>query len=427
MAPGLIPSDLRVAFLGFALPADRFAQLAAADASMPIQTQRFGWAVIEALRSADIDVSIVSTDPVTDYPNNRQVLFKGRRFAAHGVNGTIVPFVNITALKHVTRFVAVVRALAARSRRSPIDAVIVHGVNSALLWAACRFGRRSQVPIVVLLTDPPSLRTPFDNRLTWQLKRLDRWLITSALSRTSGVVALAPRLAEDFASGRPALLMEGIASKLSTSADVSVPKLDRPFAHWRPRVVYAGGLSEAYGVLDLVNAVQHSDKDWCVEIYGRGAESEAIKAVAATSARVHYGGVLDSTELHRVYASADLLINPRRVDGLLPVYSFPSKLLEYMATGTPVMTTRIPTLPADYADHLLLTGQGAPALASSLDRFFDQPKGDRVQMGASAKNFILETRGHVAQGRRLRDFLEVVSGRQSTVGPRIAGDRGGDA
>lgn len=417
----------RVAFLGFALPDDRFSEVAAADPALPIQTQRFGWAVIDALQLAGIDVSVISTDPVADYPSHAKLRFHSRRFAAHGVQGVVVPFINATGIKHVSRFVSVTRALFAGFRTSPVDAVVVHGVNSALLWAAAAFGRRTGVPFIVLLTDPPSVRTPYDNPGTWQLKQVDRWVIMMALRRAAGVVALAPRLAEDFAPGVPWLHMEGISSTVSDATISGTPgdgSSETSAVSSPERVVYAGGLREAFGVLDLVDAVTRSDGQWRLEIYGRGPESTAVEAAAATSSRVHFGGLVDGDDLQRIYSSADLLINPRHIDGDLPQYSFPSKLLEYMATGTPVMTTRLPTLPEDYEPHLCLTEQGGPELARSIDSFFARPSAERIDLGSSAQAFILATRGHLAQGLRLRNFItEVCATKHRSPAPRNSASR----
>lgn len=397
---------LEVVFLGFALPEARFRGVLDSDPGMPVQTQRFGWAVIDALRSAGATVRALSTDPVTDYPNNRQLFFRGSAIREHATDIRIMPFVNLTVAKHVSRWSASLHHLHRMHRARRADVVMVHGVNSALLWAAIFFGFMRHVPVVVILTDPPSLRTAFDSWLTWQLKRVDRWTITSALAKASGVVALAPRLASDFAPGVPSLLMEGISPEPSGDAQqTSEEGAEAAEGPMDQRVTYAGGVSEKYGVLDLVEAASLSSGTWTLEIYGLGPDVATVEKTSRTNLRVRYGGLIDSNELAAVYSRADLLVNPRPVGGEVPLYSFPSKLLEYLASGTPVMTTALPTLPDDYAPHVTLAEEGAVGLARAIDTFFARPRSERMKQAVRAKQFIVTTRGRQAQGVRLADFL----------------------
>jgi glycosyltransferase involved in cell wall biosynthesis len=46
-------------------------------------------------------------------------------------------------------------------------------------------------------------------------------------------------------------------------------------------------------------------------------------------------------ELEEVYSSSDLLVNLRRIDDYAMNFVFPSKLMEYIEKGCPVLTTRL--------------------------------------------------------------------------------------
>jgi hypothetical protein len=387
---------VRVLFVGFALPQREFDEVVATDAGMPIQTQRFGWSVIEALGAAGVEVDVVSAAPVTDYPSNTRVVFRGSRFEAAGTSGTTIAFLNITGLKHLSRFVTATAAVRRLARRRRYDAILVHGVHSPFIWVAVRAARRSNIPAAVVLTDPPSLPTPFDARASRQLKRLDRHVILTGLARVAGVVALTQDLAQDFAAGRPWLQFEGIARPLGDTTEPREPA--HPGA-----VVYAGGLAADYGVRRLVEAVGLSNGSWVLHVYGAGPLEDEVRSAAAADDRIVLHGLVDSGTLASAYAGASLLVNPRPVDRSFVRYSFPSKLIEYLGTGRAVMTTRLPTIPADYADHLAFCGDTAAEMASEIDDFFDSGR-HRTTTG-SGREFILTTRGVTAQGERLREFL----------------------
>ena len=50
---------------------------------------------------------------------------------------------------------------------------------------------------------------------------------------------------------------------------------------------------------------------------------------------------------------ATLLVNPRPTTEEFTIYSFPSKNMEYMASGTPLLTTKLPGMPEEYHQYVL--------------------------------------------------------------------------
>ena len=392
-----------VVFLGFALPEDEFGRLVAADVGLPMATQRFAWSVIESLTSAGLQVTLLSAAPSTDFPHNRRVFFSAGRFdAGEKVTGFLLPFVNITGLKHISRYISASWGLDRRTRRGATSAILVHGVHSPFIWAALRAGRRLKVPVVVLLTDPPSLRTAFDYGPAPAMKRVDRRLIQSGLAKVSGVISLTAPLADDFAPGKPALVMEGIARPVAGATNTTAALAP---VGTTPIAVYAGGLQESYGVRALMGAVSLSQGAWELHLYGRGPLEAECRRVASVNPRVFFHGVADATTLASAYARAAVLVNPRQLGTDFVLYSFPSKVLEYMTTGTPVVTTHLPTIPADYDPFVVYSDDDPASLAAALDEVLRQDRQQLEDFGAAAAEFAQGTRSTRVQGTRMSGFL----------------------
>lgn len=389
---------MRVLLLGFAVDEEALANVLATDRGMPIQTHRFGWALVRALTSNDVHVDLVVAEPVTDYPHNSRWFIRGGSFAEAGVIGRSIPFVNVLGVKHLTRYWAA-RCAVGRLRNRNFDAVMVHGVNSALLWAAVKIAKSEQVPAVAVVTDAPSLRTGFDNTLTTLLKAFDSQVIRSAVNKLDGVVALTSELAKMVAPGKPAMVMEGIAvAPVAESARL----MDRATL----TAVYAGGLRAEYGVLDLISSVDRARGSWQLEVYGRGSAEQIVQEASKGNDRIRYGGTLSLDQMALKYASVDVLVNPRPPDQSLARESFPSKLIEYLASGVPVVTTDLPTLPPDYRAHMVIAQPGPQGLADAIDAVAGMSVAQRREMGARAREFILRTRGIKEQGERIVAFLE---------------------
>src|SRR5690606_13156140 len=117
-------------------------------------------------------------------------------------------------------------------------------------------------------------------------------------------------------------------------------------------VAYAGSLQEAYGIGDLVHAIQNIDNpNIRLDIYGAGGLSKWIQEVGEADPRIRYHGTLPHQELLPKLQQADLLANPRRLDFENVRYSFPSKLLEYLSLGVPTLSTPLPDIPSELAKH----------------------------------------------------------------------------
>ncbi|MFG1839862.1 glycosyltransferase [Micromonospora sp. NPDC049175] len=394
----------RVTLLGFTVPDDVLAEITARDTIMPTQTHTFAWGLVRSLRAADCPVHLLSAAPVSTWPGNRQVRFRAGRFRQDDVDGQLLAFVNLLGLKHLTRFVAAWRTGGRALRERDAEVLLVHGVHSPFLWFGVLRARSRGVHVVPVLTDPPGVALPTDGRLVRLLRGLDVALVRAALARCSGVIALTAALAEDFAPGRPRLVLEGICS----ADPPELPVVPPPGPPGPTRdIVYAGGLSRAYGVDRLVEAFRGlpgNDLRLCV--YGRGELAGWLRDQAALDRRIVPPALLPRAELLPRLARAAVLVNPRPVEQDFVRWSFPSKIIEYLAAGVPVVSTRLPGIPGDYAPWLSFAEPDtADGLRTAVGRVLALPTDEARALGAGGARFVRETRNPGAQGRRVRDFL----------------------
>ncbi|MFC8620176.1 glycosyltransferase [Micromonospora purpureochromogenes] len=414
-------SGPRVTLLGFTVPDDVFDDITARDSVLATQTHTFAWAMVRSLRAAGCPVQLVSAAPVSTYPRNRQVLFRADRFRQDGVEGTLLGFVNLLGLKHLTRFVAACRSGSRALRDGRSDVLLVHGVHTPFLWFGALAARRRDLRVVVVLTDPPGVAQPTDGRLLRLLRGLDVALVRAALHRCAGVIALTSALADDFAPGRPRLVMEGIFDPPPGSAPT-------PSASGHTRdVVYAGGLTRAYGVDRLVEAFRGlPDPDLRLRLYGRGELTDWLRSQAVEDPRISPPTLLDRAELVGRLGQAAVLVNPRPVDQVFVRYSFPSKLIEYLSTGVPVVTTRLPGIPEEYAPWLRFADpDSVDGLRQAIRGVLDLPADAARGLGTGAAEFVRTSRGSRPQGLRMRAFLGGLTGRNRGGAPAAPQHRRG--
>ena len=89
-----------------------------------------------------------------------------------------------------------------------------------------------------------------------------------------------------------------------------------------------------------------------MHLYGDASDAEILLKNRENYKKVKFKGLLPQKEIFEVMKQAKLLINPRPSTLELAKYSCPSKTFEYMASGTPVLMTRLPGLPEEYYPYL---------------------------------------------------------------------------
>lgn len=395
---------MKVLYVGFVSSDEVFRDLMAEDRRMPVQTQRFGTSLLGALAAAGAQVTALSVAPATDFPLNRRILFRQSTFDGDGFDGLMAGFVNVIGLKHLTRRLALLTAARRHfgvegTGQSTPDVVIVHGVNSSVLAAARTMSGWWGVPCVAVLTDPPHGMTSRDQKPASRLRRVNFRHVLEELDRYDAAIALTEDLAEVFMVDRPVLVMEGIAGTSLGGPPLGASAVD---------VLYAGGVDEEYGVLDLVTALESSRGDWVLGIAGRGSAAQEIEERAKRQPRLRYLGMLGSDDLAVQYAGARVLVNPRPP---LPFtrFSFPSKILEYMVNGNVVASTRLPGIPEEYWDYLVELPQGADAMAAVLDDVMSWDVARVSETAAANRAFVDGHKSRLEQGRRLVAFLSSLS------------------
>ena len=106
---------------------------------------------------------------------------------------------------------------------------------------------------------------------------------------------------------------------------------------------------------------------------------------------------------------ATLLVNPRPTHEEFVRYSFPSKTMEYMSTGTPLLTTCLPGMPEEYRPYVYLIREETPqGIARALKETLSQSDQALFDKGMAARNFILKEKNNVIQAGKILSMLESI-------------------
>ena len=203
--------------------------------------------------------------------------------------------------------------------------------------------------------------------------------------------------------GKPYVILEGHSD---ITMEEKIPSMEKKTV---PRVVfYAGGVSRRYGLANLVEGFRMaSPENARLEIYGPGDYVKELEEIAREDGRIFYGGMLLNSQIVEKEQQAILLVNPRPTNEEYVKYSFPSKTMEYMASGTPVLTTVLPGMPKEYHPHVyLLEDETAEGIAKMLTAVLGNSDEELFRKGCEARRFVLEEKNNVIQAKKILDMLD---------------------
>jgi glycosyltransferase involved in cell wall biosynthesis len=397
-------TELNVTLLGFVVSDAQMSVILERDSIMPVQTHKFGWSLAKALHRGGAQLQLISSLPISNYPSMPQIVVRGERFESRGFVGETLGFINLIVFKHLSRFYSCLMRAKSLLEFHRTSVLLVHGVHSPyLLFALLVKGPR--LKIVLVMTDPPGVVMNSDIFLARWLKRFDAFLVKKFLKRFDGIIGLTKGILTDFGHGLPGLLLPGFVGADS-------PPLREFFEKKRTfSIAYAGGLFETYGVGRLIEAVMSIESlDVKLILYGKG-DIAVAGLEQRTNGCITYGGALSPVELAHKLIEVDLLINPRPSDQDFVRYSFPSKIIEYMASGIPVLTTRLPGIPEAYLDNMLVIEDETTAgIASAISDCARMSPVALAKVGISARHFINHVASEEQRGFELVNFLRMIKG-----------------
>lgn len=369
----------------------------------------FETALLSGFRQNGLDVEILSYPMIPPFPKCRQLMWGNRKEKLEsGYVCTWLGTVNVPFLKQMTRRMNGIRLMKQwlKENSGGECAVLTYGMPPFIMKDIIRLCRRYGVKCAAVVTD--LLRDMYMNeRNSHAVARLKARYLAGAIAwqgKYDGYIYLTEGMREVINPEKPYMVMEGIADIPSGGEQADVRKAE-PAA-----IMYAGMLEEKFGILKFLDAFEQAElSDTECWLFGSGNAEQQIQERAGKNPRIRFMGRKSRAEILEYEKKASLLINPRSVRDAYTRYSFPSKTIEYMLSGTPLLTTKLPGIPEEYYPHLFLCEDNDPAmLKEALEQAMAVPAADRAALGAGAKAFITENKNAKKQTERMIQFLKEV-------------------
>jgi glycosyltransferase involved in cell wall biosynthesis len=364
--------------------------------------QMFQAELVRGLSEAGLVPSAVySLEPVPAFPRMPRLVGRvGLLAATSGIRVRLIPFLNVHPLKVLTAGISTLAMLVAWAWRHRGQPRVMCVINLTMppgvfVWLAAR-ATGSRAVVSVLDVWRPGGIVP--DTWKWRLDfAMQRWL----LPRFDGHMVVSRAIAEDLIPGRRVCLIEGGVPADRVGPPPADVRAGPPF-----RIVLAGTLEPYNGVELIARAMALLPDEYELIIAGAGSRAAYAADLAARDPRVSFRGFLSFEEVVDLYRSADLLLNARLTKAVDTRYFFPSKLMELLASGTPVLSTCTGHVESEYGHVLYLLREETPeALAVRIQEIRAIDPAERERLGLRARDFMLREKTWDRQGERLARYI----------------------
>jgi hypothetical protein len=137
-------------------------------------------------------------------------------------------------------------------------------------------------------------------------------------------------------------------------------------------------------------------------IAGFGPVAQRIEQLSQQHRQIKFLGLLHPTLTRKYQAGAYVNLNPRPLDVDLDQVAIPSKVLDYISSGAPTLTTRHPWIETQFGDRIdYIDDTSVDGIRIALKRFLLADYGLAQTKAIKAKNFVLATFGKEKIGHDL--------------------------
>lgn len=366
---------------------------------------------IEGIEKATNEsVKILNSNFEPAFPKYKEIFIKKRKWIRKGKENIDVGFINIPVFKYIHKTIKLKQEMKKIIKnelsKDELNIFFIYAMTSPLMLLA-KFMKKhiknKNYVICLIVPDLPEfMNMNRQNIIKSILLKYNRKIIYKSIKYIDKFVLFAEPMAEYLRlEPKDYIVVEGMVNVTSKDKIKEEKQISK-----ENYIMYAGGINEKYGVLNLVKAFTClENKNIELWLYGIGDATKAIKELAKKDNRIKYKGIISNDQIINIEKKAKLLVNPRPTSEEYTKYSFPSKNIEYMYSGTPLLTTKLPGMPKEYYKYVyLLKDETLEGMKKILNEILTRENRELEEKGIRAKEFVFTEKNNKIQAERIIKF-----------------------
>ena len=367
---------------------------------------------IEGLEKATGEsIKILNSHYEPSFPRYKKLFIKKRKWKRKGKENIDIGFINIPIFKYIHKSIVLRKEMKNIIKNElsnkEINIFFIYAMTAPLMLLAPFIKKKiknKKYKICLIVPDLPEfMNMTKQNKVKQILLNLNTKIIKNCMKYIDKYVLFAKPMADYLnLSDKDYIVIEGMVNIQKERKKQTTNKFSN-----KDYIMYAGGLNEKYGVLDLVKAF-YDIKDNKIQLwlYGKGDIVEKIREFEKKDKRIKYKGIVDNEEIIIAEKGAKLLVNPRHTDEEYTKYSFPSKNMEYMLSGTPLVTTKLPAMPKEYYKYVyIIEDETINGMKKILKKLLSKSNEELKQKGLEARKFVIKEKNNYEQAKKIQKWI----------------------
>ena len=324
--------------------------------------------ILNGLRKYINDELIILSAPfVNSFPKGYKKIYQ-KQFKKEE-NLYFVGFNNLWGVRNVFRYYNLKKRVNEiyKNKKNKLEIIFVYSAHTPFLKLALYLKKcNPNIKIILILPDLPEyMNLTNKNKTLYSLfKKIDIKIFYSLVKKVDGFIFLTKYMEEVIDYKKPNLIIEGI-STINADFNKKIRNIEKNNCI---NITYTGTLHEKFGIKKLIEAFEllPSDK-FKLNICGDGDSVEYVYEKSNKNKNINYLGQINSKESIKLQENSDILINPRQNNEKFTRYSFPSKNMEYLSTGNPLIAYKLDGIPDEYNDIIFYpSDNSSKALANKI-------------------------------------------------------------
>lgn len=352
------------------------------------------------------DIQIITVPFLPNFPDGYKGLIIKRRMFSFFENEKKVhlsiPFINLKIFDLFFKAYSLKKALKKEISDDKERVIIVYGMFSYFLKA---LPSKNKGTICLIVPDLPDMMGGDTSKIYVRIYLyVVKKVINKNINKIDCFVLLSKQMSNYLnISNKPWTVVEGICDE-ETGIESQIKEKNET-------ILYTGTLAKRYGILNLLESFSLiSDENYRLWICGGGDGQKEVELACQNDPRIKYFGQIGHSKVLELQQKASILVNPRISNEEFTKYSFPSKTMEYLASGTPTIIYKLDGIPDEYYDYCFCCeNQSALGLYNKIMEVSELSQEQKNIFGTKARNFILENKNSFIQSEKVLKMINKVN------------------
>lgn len=357
--------------------------------------------IIQGLEKNGLDIVSLIGLPIS-IKSNKKIVWKKEKNTKNNIQYIQLPFINIPIIKQIFIGISCIKEIKKIIKENKNIKIIVDAAYVSILPFLNKICKKYDIEFYLIFADIYNYMSDVDNNniKIGGIEKYIRNYIQQVYKNGSGYIFLTQQMNQLInKDNKPYVIMEGLVE--------SENKLQYNKSNKKNAIMYAGKLSEKFGIKNMIEAFRKlEEKNIELWIYGFGEMEEYITKNSLEDERIKFLGLVSNEIILKRERQAKLLVNPRPTSEEYTKFSFPSKNMEYMLSGTPILTTKLPGMPKEYYKYVyIIEDETINGMKKILEEILSKSNEELEQKGLKAREFVIKEKNNYVQANKIQKLI----------------------